>query len=1449
MNKTVLLIFVMLLGAMLPAQEMVSNQIIVKTSEEKALTRQGLGIAGLDSFMAAKSLKSIRTLGNQESSRYFIVTFDDVINWDEIDALAIDGVEYIQPNYLNEFLLMPDDPYLYEQCMDIISAPAAWNITTGSKLIIVAIVDSGTHYDHPDLQNNLYINSAEIPYEYFEDIDDNDDMIISNLELISYFNDENLDNNNDGEITHADLVAPASILMNNEDNDGNGYVDDIMGWDFTDAGELANIASGDYIEQDNYPNDEYNHGTHVAGIIGASANNGEGISGVCWNVSILSIRAGFKTADGLSGVLQDDDCSAGIIYAADMGADVINLSWGDYVYSPIIADACEYAYQQGSIVVVSAGNTASAGLMYPAHLAHTISVGSVDAQRDRFWQSSYGAQLDIMAPGVNVMSCFDVEEPYYEKMSGTSMSAPYVSGAVALLLAREPELNYEMVRARLVQSAIDLGDDGYDQYYGYGLLNISALLHSDEIPFIEVIYPADNLGISSSFGIFGTATADDFSKYCVMFSSNLQPGESDWRSVESPHSMSADWCMEPVINGELAWFDIPAGDGDFLVKVELVTRSNEHYVYPFTVFIDQSPPQLLSEFTGIQYRYEGENLVNYLELAFDEAVDVEARISTLGREEFLLFSSTMDSLHFLRLPLLIEPGDYTAEITASNVCGLNSVFNVEHNLKVKRSCLDYNSWTDVIQGDALVCLDNALSLDGDGRYNDVIGMYLAEDMSRTIGIWEGNGNQLVQLYIFNGFAANFWPHDWGNSNGNSFETVGVEANTAVVYNISGDNATKVWTLNNSYGGSFIDFNDDGTDDLALIQNLTMGNVTYRVIGLHTKFGNSWQTQHIIYNNTETYSKNEFLNQVKCADFDNDGNQDILTADNDGDIIIYEYDEEQNSFAQSWTMRLPVRNADYITTGNYLGNETPEFCVGAWNYNEKSAANTFSWFVIIGNDGSDNGYVVLDTLIFDEYRENNGITSCDLDGDDDDELILAADPYLYVIDYVDSDGDLVADDFSPIWRGDSNQHYPNTIAAIAADTDNSGQIIANLLQDDERYIASYFPAEDYTGPEAISGFLATAIGANSVSLNWLAEDSAESYQIFRKQADEDDFQEIMITQTDSTEYIDTGLAEGAKWSYRLRAYNASYSPAESLPTLWQEVTTTSPPQLAEEILMISPWNLQIVFDQPLANGSVNTGHYLVNNGIGRPVSVNTIRQKRGVLLTYHKAINSAENYQLAISDLSAESGIAIPDDSYSFIWQKDTFPPQIVGCEVTAPKNVRLDFSESIAPEFALDIDNYRWELPEVDKDNYLVSVEVEESSVYLTLAGEICAGNQAYYLRVEKITDLSGNKINNLGNKTYFTLTNSSLENMVAYPNPFYTGKYSEFRFASLPLGKKGEVWIYELTGELVYQSGISPRSLLDNYYAWDGRNNSGKRVSSGLYFYILQIGAELQRGKIAVIN
>jgi len=163
-------------------------------------------------------------------------------------------------------------------------------------------------------------------------------------------------------------------------------------------------------------------------------------------------------------------------------------------------------------------------------------------------------------------------------------------------------------------------------------------------------------------------------------------------------------------------------------------------------------------------------------------------------------------------------------------------------------------------------------------------------------------------------------------------------------------------------------------------------------------------------------------------------------------------------------------------------------------------------------------------------------------------------------------------------------------------------------------------------------------------------------------------------------------------------------------------------------------------------------------------------------------------------------------------------------------------------------------MPAIDWSNELESVEYATATadydILLHMQKPLQYSNQAYFVKIENIEDLSGNFIQNDGNKTHFRLTDiADLNHLIVYPNPFNTNKYEHVSFANLPLEEPGKIWIYELDGALVFKDNIGKLSQLENVYRWDGRNNSGAKLASGLYIFVLNIGEDYKRGKIAVVR
>ncbi len=310
-------------------------------------------------------------------------------------------VEYAEPNYIYHASRMPNDSYLDDLWGLIntnkssggvdIDAPRAWDITTGSRNVVVAVIDTGVDYNHSDLRNNMWVNTAEA-------------------------------NGQPG-----------------VDDDGNGYVDDIYGYDFANG--------------DSDPMDDNDHGTHCAGTIGAEGDNGIGVVGVNWKVRIMALKF-LKGAGGgtLEGALKAID------YATDKRVNVMSNSWGGGGYSQNLKEAIERAERAGILFVAAAGNNRNNNDSRPSYPAsyqvpNIISVAAVDSRGALASFSNYGQRsVHVAAPGVDILSTGKGNT--LKSLSGTSMATPHVSGVAALMLARSPSLSYQTLKSRILNTSV-----------------------------------------------------------------------------------------------------------------------------------------------------------------------------------------------------------------------------------------------------------------------------------------------------------------------------------------------------------------------------------------------------------------------------------------------------------------------------------------------------------------------------------------------------------------------------------------------------------------------------------------------------------------------------------------------------------------------------------------------------------------------------------------------------------------------------------------------------------------------------------------------------------------------------------------------------------------------------------------------------------------------------------
>jgi thermitase len=236
------------------------------------------------------------------------------------------------------------------------------------------------------------------------------------------------------------------------------------------------------IEDNNHPLDDNGHGTHVAGVIAARTNNNDGIAGMSWNSKLMPVKA--IGADGSGTAF---DIAQGIRWATDHGADVINLSVGNYTSSAALREACRYAYEKNVVLVAATGNDGTDQPGYPAAYNEVFGVSAVDHNRNRADFSNYGDYVDVVAPGVDIPSTYIYSD--YAALSGTSMACPHAAALASLIRSVNPRLSNEQVMKVMRATAIDLGKPGKDKLYGHGMINVHAALKQAQTKERSQQYP------------------------------------------------------------------------------------------------------------------------------------------------------------------------------------------------------------------------------------------------------------------------------------------------------------------------------------------------------------------------------------------------------------------------------------------------------------------------------------------------------------------------------------------------------------------------------------------------------------------------------------------------------------------------------------------------------------------------------------------------------------------------------------------------------------------------------------------------------------------------------------------------------------------------------------------------------------------------------------------------
>ncbi len=1267
-------------------------------------------------------------------------------------------VEAVEYNYLRPTLadpVVPNDPKYPEQWnLPLVRLPQAWAIEKGNRNIVIAVIDSGIDYKHEDLAPKVWINPGEIP-------------------------------------------------ENGLDDDGNGYIDDIYGWDFTDAPNLQ--AEGDYLEGDNEPIDESGHGTHVAGIAGALPNNGIGIAGVAWECPLMAIRAGLSL--GGSSRMQDDDSASAIVYAADNGANIVNMSWGSERRSFVIQDAIDYAYSHGVVLVAAAGNSQKPEAIFPAAYRKVIAVASTEQNQQRFYQSNFGASIDIGAPG-NVILSTQINNQY-RLLTGTSMASPHVAGVAALLLAKRPTLTHEEIRHILINTADPVyredSDELDERFVGAGTVNAERALLASGVLQARIIEPETNSGGSDNITIVGTAGGYKFQSWHLSYGESTVPTE--WTPFTQPAT------TQKIGETLTVWDTTTVPEGIYTVRLTVTTTDGQQTHDQVVLSVDRTPPQIIS-LTATETLY-GERSLTIFTWATD---DVTQNTLYYRREGSLapfapITTADLGTEHSLSLGFDI--GTYQFFLESENMTQLKTREDnggAYYTVDVTSGYVSSSGFTEKsLDIPPLHIASVTTDFDRDGQ-TEIVGSPLSEDTPDTelqaaiFAIYERLPNGRYELAHTVESVENLsnleefitWSVDDTDGDG-LLEVLATDDSRTLLIESStprGYPDRIIWETPFLSGGTIADLNRDGEKEIIGADN---NNDRLIVFG-YDNATNAHIQKAVLVN--ESAGSNVFAQRFAIADFDNDGNTELVAGDSEGEIFIYESMPFGGSFQLEWQTQLPLKNITQFASGDLTGDGNPEFVVGGLLSLPDNPSGPLIWKFFVFTH-TPHGYAFLSdgtrdaTLAIAPHRRNaNSLAVADIDRDGINNLIIAAYPNLYVTAW---DGAALR----PLWH----RRVEPTPALFTAGRNQNGfdEFYVNLEDGVSRLTSILATDPDSVGLLTPWNVEARPLTEKAVQVTWDAQQNGEItagqsglthlFTVYRAQGakeeapDDNTFEKVAENLT-VTRFLDRRVTKDNTYWYTVTVKGSNGN--ETQRTEPVAATPREPPQL-----------IRATYHQP-GQGDDTTQLGFQTDPQSAAFQQGPISRNVWVIVTYDRRMN-----------------LGIADESRYILREVQ-----------------RID---GINPVSAIR-----------DRMGRRALLAFDADSVIEHFGQPLTATTDPYQISVSNVSDIDENPIR-AATQT-LEIPEGITEPMVSdlaqtrvYPNPVRPNVADKgaIIFDRLPIGTR--IQLFTTNGELLETLNVTEHDR--NRKQWWLTSNNTADVSTGIYIYTLEFESEKKVGKIAVIK